>query len=74
VIAGILLKRQPAPPQLADETGFERLVPQSLRVENIRGVDFSLGTQPEQVVRLRRQDTAWVAASYYDAPVQAENY
>ena len=72
VIAGILLKRQPAPPQLADETGFERLVPQNVHVESIRGVDFSLGEQPEQVVRLRRQDTAWVATSYYNAPVQTE--
>jgi Domain of unknown function (DUF4340) len=72
VIAGILLKRQPAPPQLADETGLERLVPQNVPVESIRGIDFSLGEQPEQVVRLRRQDTAWVATSYYNAPVQAE--
>jgi hypothetical protein len=72
VIAGILLKRPPAPPQLADETGFERLVPQNVRVESIRGIDLALGEQAEHVVRLRRQDTAWVATSYYNAPVQTE--
>ena len=72
VIAGLLLKRQPGPTQLADETGFERLVPPTLRVDSIRGVDLSLGSQPENVVRLRRQENAWVAASYYNAPVQSE--
>ncbi len=43
VIAGLVLKRQPGPTQLADETGFERLVPPTLRVDSIRGVDLSLG-------------------------------
>jgi hypothetical protein len=72
VIAGIVLKRQPAPTHLAEETGFERLVPQTLRTDDIRGVDLSLGTQPERVVRLRRQDGTWIAASHYNAPVHAE--
>jgi uncharacterized protein DUF4340 len=72
VIAALVLKRQPVPTQLADEAGFERLVPPTLRVDSIRGVDLSLGTQPENVVRLRRQESAWVAASYYNAPVQTE--
>jgi hypothetical protein len=72
VIAGLVLKRRPAPTQLADETGFERLVPPTLQVDSIRGVDLSLGTQPENVVRLRRQENTWVAASYYNAPVQTE--
>ena len=72
VIAALVLKRQPGPTQLADETGFERLVPPTLRVDSIRGVDLSLGAQPENVVRLRRQENAWAAASYYNAPVQAE--
>jgi hypothetical protein len=72
VVAGVLLKRQPPPTQLADETGFERLVPQTLRAESIRGVDLYLGAQPENVVRLRRQDETWIAASYYNAPVHTE--
>jgi hypothetical protein len=72
VIAAVVLKRQPAPTRLAEETGFERLVPHSLRPDSIRGVDFSLGVKPEEVLRLRRQDGTWVAASYYNAPVQGD--
>jgi hypothetical protein len=72
VIAGVLLKRQPPPTRLADETGFEPLVPQTLRAESIRGADLHLGAQPENIVRLRRQGEAWIAASYYNAPVHTE--
>jgi Domain of unknown function (DUF4340) len=72
IIAAVILKRQPAPTRLAEETGFERLVPQSLGPDSIRGVDFSLGAKPEEVLRLRRQDDTWVAASYYNAPVQGD--
>jgi hypothetical protein len=72
VIAAVVLKRQPAPPRLAEETGFERLVPQSLPAESVHGVDLYQGAKPQEVLRLRRQDGTWVAASYYNAPVQTD--
>jgi hypothetical protein len=72
VLVAVVLKRQPAPPRLSEEVGFERLVPEALRADSIRGVDLYQGTKPEQVVRLRRQGDVWVAASHYDAPVQAD--
>lgn len=72
VLAAVMVKRQPAPIRLAEETGFERLVPASLQAESIQGIDLYLGAKAEEVVRLRRQDGAWQAASSYNAPVQTE--
>jgi hypothetical protein len=72
IIAAVLLKRQPAPTKLADEVGFERLVPSELHADRISGLDLYQGAKPEDVLRLRRQDSTWVVASHYDAPVQAD--
>lgn len=72
VLVAIVLKRQPAPTGLSEETGFERLVPQTLHADRIKRVELYQGAQPEPSVRLRRQDGTWVASSYYNAPVQAE--
>jgi Domain of unknown function (DUF4340) len=72
IVAAVVIKRQPPPPRLAEETGFERLVPQTLNAESVRAVDLYQGAKPQDVVRLRRQDGAWLAVSYYNAPVQSE--
>jgi hypothetical protein len=68
----LVLKRQPALTGLSEETGFERLVPQTLLADRIKGVELYQGAQPEHFVRLKRQGDTWVASSYYDAPVQTE--
>jgi hypothetical protein len=72
VIAVVLVKRPSPPPRLAEETGFERLLPATLRAESIRGVDLYQGAKPAEAVRLRLQDGVWVVTSYYDAPGQSD--
>ncbi|HEY7489839.1 MAG TPA: DUF4340 domain-containing protein [Candidatus Tectomicrobia bacterium] len=72
VFVAIILKRQPAPTSLSEETGFERLVPQTLHADRITGVELYQGAKPESPVRLRRQDGAWVVSSYYNAPVKTD--
>lgn len=67
-ILTVVLKRPPAPPQLAQEVGLERLVPQTLRVDSISGFDLYHGSQPQEIIRLRKRDGAWLVASRFDAP------
>src|SRR5918999_5519625 len=72
IAAVIVFKRQPPPARLADEVGFERLVPPSLTADVIQGLELYQGDKMDKAIRLRRRDGAWVAASYYDAPVKAD--
>jgi hypothetical protein len=72
VLVAIVLKRHPAPTGLSEETGFERLVPQTLHADRITGVELYQGAKSESSVRLRRQDGAWVVSSYYNAPVRTD--
>ena len=67
-VLAVLLKRSPAPPQLAQEVGLERLVPQTLRDDSMSGFDLYHGAKPQEIVRLRKRDGAWVVASHFDAP------
>src|SRR5262245_8189737 len=64
----VLFKRPPAPTQLAEEVGLERLVPQTLHTDSIRGLDLYQGARPQEVVRLRQRDGAWVVNSHFDTP------
>ena len=70
VVVALMVKRQPTPTRLVDEVGWERLVPDSLRAEAISGVDLYQGSQPDQVLSLRRQGDSWQVPSYFDAPVR----
>jgi hypothetical protein len=72
IAAVIVFKRQPPPVRLADEVGFERLVPSSLTADVIQGLDLYQGDKMDEAIRLRRRDDAWVAASYHEAPVKAD--
>jgi hypothetical protein len=72
IAAVIMFKRQPPPARLADEVGFERLVPPSLTADGIQGLDLYQGDKMDEAIRLRRRDDAWVAASYHEAPVKAD--
>src|SRR5262249_2079394 len=67
-ILAVLFKRPPAPPQLAQEVGLERLVPPTLYPDKISGFDLYRGAQPQEVVQLRQRDGAWVVTSRFDAP------
>jgi hypothetical protein len=70
VIVALMVKRQPTSTRLVDEVGWERLVPDSLRAEAISGVDLYQGSQPDQVLSLRRQGDRWQVPSYFNAPVR----
>lgn len=70
LIVALMVKRQPTPARLVDEVGWERLVPDSLRAETISGVDLYQGSQPDQVLSLRRQGDGWQVPSYFNAPVR----
>jgi hypothetical protein len=67
-VLAVLLKRPTAPPQLAEEVGLERLVPQTLRVDDITGFELYRGVQPQESVGLRQRDGAWVVTSRFDTP------
>ena len=70
VAVALMVKRQPTPTRLVDEVGWERLVPDTLKAESITGVDMYQGSQPDQVLRLRRQGDGWQVPTYFDAPVR----
>ncbi len=72
VVAVVFLKRKPAPTKLADEVGFERLVPASLTADAIQGIDLYQGDKKDEALQLRRQGDTWIAASYHNAPVKAD--
>ncbi len=72
VIVALMVKRQAAPTRLVDEVGWERLTPDSLRAAAISGVDLYQGSQPAQVLSLRRQGDSWQVPSYFNAPVRPE--
>lgn len=72
ILAAVVLKRQSVSMRLSDEAGFEPLVPPTLRADRINGLHFFQGAKPEEILRLRRQDGAWVATSHYNAPIQAD--
>src|SRR5262252_1624151 len=67
-VLAILFKRSPAPPQLAQEVGLERLVPPTLHTESITGFELYHGTHPQDIVRVRKRDGAWVVPSRFDTP------
>ena len=67
-VLAVLLKRPPAPTQLAEEVGLERLVPQTLHADSITGFELYRGAQPQESVRLRQRDGAWVVTSRFDTP------
>jgi hypothetical protein len=67
-VLAVLFKRPPAPTQLAEEVGLERLVPQTLHADSIRGFDLYHGARPQEIVRLRQHDSAWVVTSHFDTP------
>ena len=70
VVVALMVKRDPAPTRLVDEVGWERLVPDSLQGEAINGVDMYQGSQPDQVLSLRRQGDGWQVTNYFNAPVR----
>lgn len=70
VIVALMVKRQPTPTRLVDAVGWERLVPDSLQVQAISGVDLYQGSQPDQVLSLRRQGDRWQVPGYFNAPVR----
>ena len=70
VVVALMVKRDPAPTRLVDAVGWERLVPDSLQVEAISGVDLYQGSQPDQVLSLRRQGDGWQVPGYFNAPVR----
>src|SRR5215831_6682439 len=65
-VLAILFKRSPAPPQLAQEVGLERLVPPTLHADSITGFELYRGAQPQEVVRLHKRDGIWVVTSRFD--------
>src|SRR6516162_1190844 len=67
-ILAVLFKRSPAPPQLAEEVGLERLVPPTLHTDSITGFELYRGAQPQEVVRLHKRDGTWVVTSRFDTP------
>lgn len=67
-VLAVVLKRAPAPTQLAQEVGLERLVPQTLRVDSISGFDLYHGSHPQDIVRVRKRAGAWIVPSRFDAP------
>jgi hypothetical protein len=67
-VLAVLLKRPLAPPQLAEEVGLERLVPQTLHTEDITGFELYRGTHPQESIRLRQRDGIWVVTSRFDTP------
>ena len=67
-ILAVVLKRTPAPPQLVQEVGLESLVPPTLRLDSISGFDLYHGSQPQEIIRLRKRDGAWIMPSHFDAP------
>ena len=72
IIAVLVFKRQPAPTRLAEEVGFERLVPESLTADAIQGLDLYQGDKVAEAIRIRRHDESWTATSYHNAPVKAD--
>ncbi len=70
IVAVVVFKRQPAPTRLVEEVGFQRLVPQALRADAIKGLELYQGNKRDEAIRLRRHNGTWVATSYYDAPVK----
>jgi hypothetical protein len=67
-VLAVLFKRPSAPPQLAEEVGLERLVPPTLHADSITGFELYRGAQPQEIVRLRQRDGAWVVTSRFDTP------
>ena len=70
VVVALMVKRQPTPTRLVDAVGWERLVPDSLQAKAITGVDLYQGSQPDQVLSLRRQADGWQVTNYFNAPVR----
>ena len=71
VAAVVLLKRPSTPTKLADEVGFERILPASLTADAIQGIDLYQGEIKDDTIKLRRQGDTWVVASYH-RPRQAD--
>jgi hypothetical protein len=68
----VVLKRQPASPSLTEEAGLVRLTPVNVRADSISGFDLYHGAQPQEVVRVRKRDGAWILSSHFDAPAQTK--
>ena len=70
--AVVFVKRPPEPTKLADEVGFQRVLPKTITANAIQGIDLYQGEKKDEALQLRRQGDQWVAASYHNAPVKAD--
>jgi len=70
IVIAIIQKRQPTVANLTNEAGLTPLLPASLQIDDIQGVDLQQGSNSQDIVKLRRKGTAWYAGNYFDAPVQ----
>src|SRR5262249_5842681 len=67
-VLAVMLKRAPVPTQLAEEVGLERLMPQTLGGDSLSGFDLYHGAHPQDIVRVRKRDGAWIVPSRFEAP------
>ncbi len=59
-------------PTLVEQAGFEKLIPENLRKENIVKLELYAGAKPDQKVIMEKDGDKWRVVSHFNSPAKKE--
>ncbi len=59
-------------PSLIEQAGFEKLIPDNLKKENIVKLELYAGAKPDQKVVIEKDGDKWRVASHFNSPAKKE--
>lgn len=75
VLSLIVILRQvkePERPTLVEQAGFEKLIPDTLKKENIVKLELYAGAKPDQKVVLEKDGDKWRVTTHFNSPAKKE--
>ncbi len=75
VLLGLVIMKQTKKaerPSLIEQAKFEKLIPESLKVDNIVRIELYAGAKTDEKVVLKKDGAKWRVSSHFDSPAKKE--
>ncbi len=75
VLLGLVIMKQTKKaerPSLIEQAKFEKLIPESLKVDNIVRIELYAGAKTDEKVVLKKDGDKWRVSSHFDSPAKKE--
>ncbi|MCX8064854.1 MAG: DUF4340 domain-containing protein [Candidatus Hydrogenedentes bacterium] len=59
-------------PTLVEQAGFEKLIPENLKKENVVKLELYAGAKPDQKVVIEKEGDKWRVATHFNSPAKKE--